>query len=181
MVIDPSKLEPRPLQLETDLKNFDCSDPDLNEFLLVDAIGYQEQYLAQTTLLYFDNKLVGYFTLACDAIRLDIRERAVFHKRKRMYSYPAIKVARMAFVKECQGQGCGTYILDVVKGLVHKLNKFGTGCRFITVDAYSDRIDFYLKRGFKYNIHEDYKEKKHPNLRLDVWSYFHSQNKKEKI
>jgi hypothetical protein len=77
----------------------------------------------------------------------------------------------MAFVKECQSQGCGTFVLSMVVGLVHKLNKEGIGCRFITVDAYPERIEFYLGRGFKYNIHEDYKKKVHPSLRLDIWTW----------
>ncbi len=179
MEIDLTKLEPRPLTLESKIDNFDCGDTDLNDFLLHDALAYQEQYLAQTTILYFEDKLVGYYTLACDAIRLDIREKSLFHREKQIYSYPAIKIGRMAFIKECQRQGCGTLILSIVIGLAHRLNKQGMGCRFITVDAYPKRIDFYLKRGFKHNIHKDYQEKTHPSLRLDVWSWLYELGKND--
>jgi len=178
MGVDPAKLEPRSLTLEAKLEDFDCGDSDLNEFLLRDALTYQEQYLAKTTLLYLEDKLVGYYTLACDAIRLDVSEKNFFHRRKQIKSYPAIKIARIAFVKECQNKGCGSLVLEVVKGFVHKINKEGAGCRFITVDAYSERKDFYLKRGFKVNVHKDYKESAHPSLRLDVWSWRNEPNKK---
>ncbi|OGX31814.1 MAG: hypothetical protein A3D27_00100 [Omnitrophica WOR_2 bacterium RIFCSPHIGHO2_02_FULL_46_37] len=83
----------------------------------------------------------------------------------------------MAFLKECQGQGCGTFIISVVVGLAHKLNKQGIGCRFITVDAYPERIDFYIKRGFKHNIHKDYQTRAHPSLKLDVWNWLYESGK----
>ena len=77
----------------------------------------------------------------------------------------------MAFAKDCQNQGCGGYILEVLKGFVYKLNKNGVGCRFITVDAYPNRVKFYLDRGFKVNEHKTYRKKNHPSLRCDVWGY----------
>ncbi len=171
MMVDPSKLEPRKLTLESNLIGFDCGDNDLIDFLLHDALEYQENYLAHTTLLYFDGKLIGYYTLACDAIRLDVIEKKTFKKQKNIYSYPAIKLARIAFIKEYQNQGCGSFILNVIVGFVHNLNKQGSGCRFITVDAYPKSMDFYIKKGFVHNSHEVYKDKSHPSLRLDVWSY----------
>ena len=125
MVIDPVNLEPRPLTLESNLEGFDCGDADLNGFLVQDALTYQDQYLAQTTLLYLKDRLVGYYTLACDSIRLDLSEKTLFQERKQIYSYPAIKIARIAFIKECQKQGCGSLILDVVKGFINKINKPG--------------------------------------------------------
>ncbi len=172
MHLNPADLEPRILTPESKFESFDCGDSDLNDFLLNDALYYQQQYLAHTILLYSKNILVGYYTLACDAIRLDVNEKSSFSKRKRIHSYPAIKIARIAFIKQCQNQGLGSFILDIVKGFVHRINKTGAGCRFITVDAYPDKVDFYLKRGFKYNIHKDYKKNNHPSLRLDVWSHF---------
>jgi len=174
MGLNPDNLEPHPLTPESQLEGFDCGDSDLNDFLFHDALYYQQQYLAHTTLLYFEDVLVGYYTLSCDAIRLDVGEKLFFPQRKRIHSYPAIKIARIAFIKACQKQGCGSFILNVVKGFVNKINRTGAGCRFITVDAYPDRVNFYLKRGFKYNIHKDYKKKNHPSLRLDVWGHFHS-------
>lgn len=169
-------LEPRILTPKANLKSFDCGDSDLNDFLLNDALYYQEQYLAHTILLYYKDILVGYYTLACDAIRLDVREKSFFSKRKQIHSYPAIKIARIAFIKQYQSQGFGSFILDIVKGFVHSINKTEAGCRFITVDAYPEKVDFYLKRGFKYNIHKDYKKKNHPSLRLDVWSHFNERD-----
>jgi GNAT superfamily N-acetyltransferase len=120
---------------------------------------------------WHDKKLIGYYTLSCDSIRLEMDEiTSTFRIGKPMSSFPAIKLARMAFTKDCQNQGCGTFIINIVRGFAHKLNKEGAGCRFITVDAYPNRVNFYLKRGFKHNVHRAYKKKNHPSLRLDVWN-----------
>lgn len=173
MSIDLAKLEFCPLTDKSNsaIKNFDCGDKDLNEFLIKDSLLSQELYLSNTMLVYSKGKLIGYYTLACDSIRLDkSKERKEFPERKQIQSYPAIKIARMAFIEECHNQGCGTLIISYVLGFAHRLNKRGIGCRFITVDAYPEKVDFYLKRGFKYNVHQLYKKNNHPSLRLDVWS-----------
>ncbi|OGX31815.1 MAG: hypothetical protein A3D27_00105 [Omnitrophica WOR_2 bacterium RIFCSPHIGHO2_02_FULL_46_37] len=58
MEVDPLKLEPCPLSSKSNIEGFDCGDTDLNDFLLHDALSYQKQYLAQTTLLYIVDSLV---------------------------------------------------------------------------------------------------------------------------
>lgn len=180
MDINLANLEFCPLTKESTLKDFDCGDKDLNEFLSKDALLSQEAYLSNTALVYYERKLIGYYTLACDSIKLDdVKERSVFPERKRIQSYPAIKIARMGFIAECRKQGCGTLIISYAIGLAHKLNKQGIGCRFVTVDAYPDSIGFYIKCGFKYNVHRMYKKKTHPSLRLDVWSELYGKAIKE--
>jgi len=169
MAIDLAKLSFFSLNRDNVPKVFNCGDEDLNNFILHDAFPSQEAYLSNTTLLYYDGSFVGYFTLACDSLRLEeTNERA--NMQKRIQSYPAIKIARMAFSEECQRQGCGKLVVSFVVGFAQALNKRHLGCRFITVDAYPHRVGFYTKLGFKYNTHKAYKRNNHPSLRLDVWS-----------
>ncbi len=171
--IDVSNISPTYLTEKSKIEDFDCGIKEINDFLLDgSALVYQEKYLAQTILLYYKNVFIGYFTLCCDAIYLDDDEiKTTIHEGgKDFRTFSAIKIARMGFNKVCRGQGCGTYVLDFVAGLVSRLNKNGIGCRFITVDAKPEAEGFYMKRGFKYNLHK-YHKKRNKSLRLDVWQY----------
>lgn len=63
-----------------------------------------------------------------------------------MKSYPAAKICRLGIDLTAKGQSLGTFILDFIKSYFVIDNK--TGCRFITVDAYTDAVPFYLKNNF---------------------------------
>lgn len=53
---------------------------------------------------------------------------------------------RLATDKSARGLGIGSMMLNTVIESYRGGNK--AGCRFITVDAYTDAIPFYLKQGF---------------------------------
>lgn len=55
-----------------------------------------------------------------------------------------------------KGMSIGSMLLDFIKNYFVADNK--TGCRFITVDAYSEAIPFYLKNGFVPLNEEDMEE-----------------------
>ena len=61
-------------------------------------------------------------------------------------SYPAVKIGRLGVSVDNKGKSIGSFIIDFVKAYFVFNNK--SGCRFITVDAYSDAIPFYKKNGF---------------------------------
>jgi len=146
----PHKLQYETLSGQTNLKNFDCGDSDLNDFIKNDAIKYQLKYLANTTCVFFDNKPVGFYSLAADALNLESPEKNSIGKNLR--TYPAIKLARMALDKTHQGAGLGTLIVEILKGFAVDLNRKGIAIRFITVDAYSQKLGFYAKCGFIANL-----------------------------
>ncbi len=50
-----------------------CGNTELDEFLHEDAVDYQTAKLATTYLCHLDGEVVGYVTLAADAVRLDER------------------------------------------------------------------------------------------------------------
>ena len=77
--------------------------------------------------------------------------------KKQYFSYPAVKIGRLAVHTEFQKQGFGTQLIDFAKRFF--VNKNRTGCRFITVDAYQESLLFYEKNGFEYLTYDDAKER----------------------
>lgn len=146
------------LKADTEILPFDCNDTDLNGFLFDDAINYTKQLLAVTYLIHDGINTIGYFNYINDKIshrdldnnfekfcsRIGIHMPTDKAKHK---SYPAVKIGRLAVHRDFQNKGLGKIILDYTKNSFTDKNK--TGCKFITVDAYSDSVKFYIKNGFK--------------------------------
>ncbi|HEY0175773.1 MAG TPA: GNAT family N-acetyltransferase [Pedobacter sp.] len=139
-----------------EIKPFDCNDADLNNFLLNDAKPALVQNLAVTYLLQEEDRTSAYFSLLNDKISLkELRAEAFNHIRSRflntgfddLASYPAVKVGRLGVDVCSQGNGVGRWILNYLKVLF--LNNNRAGCRFITVDAYRESLEFYRKIGFE--------------------------------
>ena len=144
------------------IKTFDCGDSDLNDFLLNDSCPQLGQLFSVTYLLEKDNKTVAFFTLVNDKIKLeDSRSKNFWTTKlgkkiphnKRRKDYPAVKIGRLAVNNDYKGFGVGTAILDYIKIWFVEGNK--TGCRFITVDAYTKSLAFYEKNGFNYLTDKD--------------------------
>ena len=136
---------------------FDCGDEDLNGFILTDAQLYRKEKLAVTyTVLEKEtvDKVVAFFSLSNDRISISDFDNKTkynrfsrrFNNHKRLKSYPAAKIGRLAVHSSVKGKNIGSTLLDFIKRYFTIDNK--TGCRFITVDAYAAAIPFYLKNGF---------------------------------
>lgn len=142
------------LNFETKQKPFCCSDTDLNGFLFDDAILYSNELLAVTYMFETDEKTVAYFSLLNDRINLQDADSSARNRvnrsipnPKRINSYPAVKIGRLAVSEEFAHQRIGSQVLDFLKTLFVNSNR--TGCRYITVDAYRAALPFYEKNGFK--------------------------------
>ena len=61
-------------------------------------------------------------------------------------SYPALKICRLATDRKYRGKGVGAMLVNLI--VASYKNDSKAGCRFITVDAYADALDFYFKQGF---------------------------------
>lgn len=156
--------EIRKLGLNDRIEQFDCGDEDLNDFIINDAPLYRKTLLAVTYVL--ENKVSGqvvaYFSVANDRISIkDFPSNTDFNRfrkhkfvnDKRLKSYPAIKICRLGIDKSVQGKQIGTFLIDFVGTLFVSDNK--SGCRFLTVDAYSQAIPFYLKNDFAFLSSDD--------------------------
>lgn len=98
----------RQIEADTDIKPFDCGDPDLNGFLFDDAKKYLNEMLAVTYLLEDSQaqKTVAYYCLLNDKIELNPGEKSKWNKlnrnipnNKRHHAYPAVKIGRLGVSK----------------------------------------------------------------------------------
>lgn len=69
-----------------------------------------------------------------------------FAQGKLFKSYPALKICRLATDKRYRGSGIGAMLVNMI--IASYKNESRAGCRFITVDAYADILNFYFKQGF---------------------------------
>lgn len=168
--IDISELDIVKLSSGFDLSAFDCGDPDLNSFLKDDALLYQKGSLAVIYLCLYKNHIVGYFSLSSDAIRLDFEEKeSMPEPKRRLGEYPAVKIGRLAVHKDFRKHGIGTFLIKAVIGKISDEIVKEIGCRFITVDAYDQAIDFYKKLDFVQNLAK--KRKTGLSMRYDLIDY----------
>ncbi|MBF0552244.1 MAG: GNAT family N-acetyltransferase [Deltaproteobacteria bacterium] len=143
--------------------NFDCADPDLNDFIRNDAELHRNELIVETYEFrsISDAQLVAFVSLANDCLALETnRQKRVICNRVRYYSqYPAVKIARLGVAAYCQNVGIGSELINIIKELFTTNNR--TGCRFITVDAYnnSPTIKFYQKNDFEFLRDDDGDEK----------------------
>jgi GNAT superfamily N-acetyltransferase len=162
------------VRLEPDITvvPFDCGDKDLNNFLTNDAIVYQKERFAVTHVLVpevvDEGPIAGYFCLLTDKLAFDPsdekqrKEWKTFNKQNRIHfnkhrkTYPSAKIGRLAISSAFAGQGLGSYLINRIFYMVNDLKDIG--CRFITVDAYQDAFDFYLKNGFQFLSDDDREE-----------------------
>ncbi|MBR4156105.1 MAG: GNAT family N-acetyltransferase [Bacteroidales bacterium] len=141
---------------ETEIINsFICGDSDLDDFVKNEASSYQKALLSVNYIMERKEETVAFFSLSNDKISVnEFDDKTSFNRfrsrkfvnRKRIKSYPAVKIGRFAINLPSQGKGIGTTLLDFIKAYFLIDNK--SGCRFITVDAYKSAIPFYEKNGF---------------------------------
>lgn len=159
-----SRFRLRRLRLGDKIQSFDCGDEDLNDFILNEAGLYREALLSVTYVLEDkgNNNVAAYFSLANDKISMsDFESKTEFNRfrkqkfvnEKRIRSYPAIKIGRLAIDKSVQRQRIGEYLLEFIEDYFIIDNK--SGCRFVTVDAYVDAIPFYIKNDYQFLNSDD--------------------------
>ena len=100
-----------------------------------------------TYVVYYDNKLVRYFTKAMSSLHY---EKTHYEKSTRpdtdIHTYPSIIIPFLAIGRVYRKRGFGSYILKWCIGLGRHLSK-RIGCRYITLYA-REALAFYEKNGF---------------------------------
>lgn len=145
----------------TVFKPFDCGDEDLNDFLLNKSIEYTNEHLATTFVIENDEITVAYYSIFNDSVNTQQIEFAsknafkrflsdlVSHPKRHLKSYPAIKIGRLGVTNSIQRSGLGKIIVNSIIDFAIDLNE-ECACKIITVDAYSQSLNFYENLGFKY-------------------------------
>ncbi len=137
------------------LSKFKCGDEFLNQFISRKAKKHQEQLLAVTYLVFFDNLLVGYFSILNEQLKNNEKEILKFQKGKQYQTYPAVKIGRLAVRSDIENRGLGSRIIDAIKNRF--ANNQTSGCRYLTLDSYNTpkNLNFYKKNGFDIYTEED--------------------------
>lgn len=154
----------RRLNIGDTIHAFDCNDEDLNDFLLNESNLYRSALLSVTYVVEDKESkaVLAYFSLSNDKVSIsDFESKSDFNRfrknkfvnEKRLRSYPAIKIGRLAIAKSAQHQSIGTYLLEFIEDYFLIDNK--SGCRFVTVDAYVDAIPFYIKNNYQFLNNDD--------------------------
>jgi hypothetical protein len=112
------------LSPDDELGPFNCSNDDLNEFFYEDSSKYGRELLAVTYTFENETEVVAYFSVLNDRISYEQIDRGALPRRvykdipnkKRMRSYPAVKVGRLAVGVNYERQGVGSDILYVIGG-----------------------------------------------------------------
>ncbi|GHT75746.1 N-acetyltransferase [Bacteroidia bacterium] len=160
MRINGIEVKTRRLKLDTEIKPFESEDEELNDFLHQDAKNYLAQKLAVTYLFETDTETVAYFCLSNDNIRREVdmetwkKINREVPNSKRKGTYPAVKIGRLAVSKKYAHNGLGRIMIDMVKRMYFGDNQ-NAGCRFISVDAYNNSSDFYIRNHFKFFTEKD--------------------------
>lgn len=148
----------RRLRSDERIVEFDCGkqSKDLNDFIINDAHHYADAMLAVTYIVEESGSTAAYFSMANDRIGIEdfdsnnqfnrFRRRS-YENSKRIKHYPAVKLCRFAVDSGFKHNGLGTRLLNLIKYFFFEDNK--SGCRYITVDARCDAVEFYEKNGFR--------------------------------
>ena len=171
MGLDFSQVKAVRLAKYHDLSNFDCGDKDINDFIRDDAITYQENNLATTTIFIYNEEIIGFFSAGADSLKL-VQPEKEEHKvdKKPIREFPAIKIARLGRDVKYKEQEIGKDILKWAIGYILECSKM-IAVRFITVDAYHEKFPWYQEFGFKVNLDEHYTKKtQHVSMRYDLFN-----------
>ena len=129
--------------------DFDCGDDDSNIFLKTKALGQQERILSKTTLAFYNDLLVGYFSTSNSSLKKEDLELNYAHEIN--YSkIPALLIGQLAVDIRYAGQGIGTLLLKKCLRIAYESSE-DTGCRVVYVDARpkENTVKLYKKLRFK--------------------------------
>lgn len=133
------------------LSAFDCGNTNMNNFLKQEAYHSHISRKASTSLVYDNGNLVGYFTLTRLPLNIEPDNPEEINE---LSHNTCLDLTRLAVHKDYQQQGIGTYILKEITKIAYMVNE-----RFISTDALFECWDWYERRGFKYLIEDEIKNK----------------------
>ncbi|WP_048127910.1 GNAT family N-acetyltransferase [Methanosarcina sp. WH1] len=162
-IVPDSELHTTTLNKNHNLSSFSCLSQELNDFLKNDALNDQKNMISRTSLCFWKDELVGFFTLIADTIEAKAVIDGIEHYEYR--KYPGVKIARLAVDTRFKRRGIGTYLLLAAIGKTLSVCE-NIGCRYILVDSKKNSIGFYQKNEFK--LVEKYKNREFIPMYLNM-------------
>jgi predicted GNAT family N-acyltransferase len=149
--IDFDKIKVRKLNFDDDFAGFKCDYEDdlgCNDFIHKDseAKQYQKERHGITYIFSYENKMIGYVTLAMSSIsaqRLEKGDTTNVH----LSFYPCLLIGRLAVANEIRKLNVGTYLADWSTGVALAMSE-NIGCRYVILETKESKIAFYSKCGF---------------------------------
>jgi len=148
------------------LANFDCGDSEMNHFLKEEAYKEQCAGLNSTVLLYYKGDLAAFGSVCCDSIPLSTKERP---DNFPPHKIPAIKLARLGRHHKFKSFEFGKRLVEYVKNMAYELSQTQIGVRFITIDAYLERVEFYRSLDFVENEKLNQGKRTTISMRSDIF------------
>jgi GNAT superfamily N-acetyltransferase len=151
-----------PLSKKLSVKDFDCGNRELNDYLKHYALKNDLLMMGKTFVaLTEENYTIGYFTLS----NAQIERTAIpvqTGKKLPRYPIPAVRISRLAIDRTVQGRGIGAWMLiralekalqvsEVSGGEPRSVGarRANSGNYAVLVDAIDEKAKaFYLKYGF---------------------------------
>ena len=128
-------------------EGFDCRREAQNSFLYEWAWADQRQRLTTTYVYRVAGGLAAYMAVCMDAVVLGTREKPAALRYKNL---AALKLAQLGVDHSLKGRGLGTLIIYDVVNLALELSQ-RVGCRYVTLDAQPDLVEWYQRLGFEIN------------------------------
>ena len=136
------------LNAEHDRTQFDCGEPELNDFIQHYASQNARNSVSKTHVWVKNNTVAGFYTLRMGEIS---PENMPANLAKKLPRYPVsvAKIARLAIDKNYQGNGSGRALLLHALENCYRLSET-IGMYAVLVDAKHQRAkDFYLHNDFQ--------------------------------
>ncbi len=145
------------------LEGFRCGKTHLDTFL-IQAGDLHRARLGLTTVAFHRDVqgVVGYFTLANDALPLTTSEQLELNVDIVLKAYPAVKLGRLAVAEHLQGQGLGEQLMAFVHGEIFDSSSL-SAARLVILDADNEPrvIAFYKKARYQESLWAESQAKNH--------------------
>ncbi len=137
---------PAPIAAEHDLRDFDCGEPSLNDWLRKRALANERIGASRTYVVCQGNSVVGYYCLSAGAVARDQAPGAM--RRNMPDPVPVLVLGRLAIDRNHHNRGLGSALLR--DGVLRALGAARSiGVAALLVHAMSEPARrFYLSRGF---------------------------------
>ena len=147
MVLDLSALTVKKLDDNIDLSQFKCKSQEIQEFFTDYAMVFQNKSLGVSYIVYNNTKIVGFFTISMDSLRIrKIRSEDQIGYANIDY-YPSIKIGQLCVDIDYDKQGIGAFMLNIIFGIGMDFSE-KIGCRFLSVNTLPSAQTWYEKHGF---------------------------------
>lgn len=134
------KVEIEKLNIYHSTLDFDCGDDEVNSFF---ERSFEEVELknSQVYVITGEDQIIGFYAISMASIRAEINGMTFRH--------PVSLIGQLGVNKPFQGQGYGSYILDIAVKKAKNVSK-EIGCKGLIIETYKDDLvdSLYKKKGF---------------------------------